>query len=59
MAQYKALVTFSGTVTMSVGEVKDLAPGAVVDDLIRCGYIAPAEKEGQKNETKRGKHRSG
>ena len=26
MAQYKALVTFSGTVTMSVGEVKDLAP---------------------------------
>ena len=47
MANYKALVSFSGKVSMSVGEVADLADVTIAKDLLRAGYIEeikPAEK---------------
>jgi hypothetical protein len=44
---YKALVSFGGKVSMSVGEVKDIADVNIAKDLIKAGYIEevkPAEK---------------
>ena len=35
----KALVSFSGTVTMSVGEIKDINQKEIVKDLLNAGYV--------------------
>lgn len=40
----KALVSFSGAVSMAVGEVRDCEDRAVLDDLLQAGYVEPAEK---------------
>lgn len=35
---YKALVSFSGVVSMAAGEVRDIDP-SVAADLLKAGYI--------------------
>ena len=40
----KATTNFSGTVTMTVGETREL-DGAVLNDLLRCGYVVPAAEK--------------
>lgn len=35
----KALVSFAGIVSMGVGEVRDISDKAIVDDLLRAGYV--------------------
>lgn len=48
---YKALVSFTGVVSMAAGEVREIPSPSVVRDLIRAGYIEavkddkPANKE--------------
>lgn len=39
----KALVSFAGSATMAVGEIKDV-PDEIAADVIRCGFAAPAEE---------------
>ena len=44
---YKALKSFSGVLSMNVGEVKDIADVNIAKDLLKAGYIEevkPAEK---------------
>ena len=36
---YKALVSFSGAVSMSKGEQKEISDEAIVADLLSAGYI--------------------
>lgn len=51
---YKAKVNFSGIVSMSVGEVADIADVNIAKDLLRAGYIEevkPAEKAKPAKET--------
>lgn len=53
MADYRALVSFSGKVVMAAGEVKALTDEAVISDLLRAGYIeevAPQEATPQEVE---------
>lgn len=38
---YRALTDFAGAVTMTEGEVREIADAAAAE-LIRAGYIAPA-----------------
>ena len=52
----KATTNFSGTVSMIKGEERELPAGAVLTDLLSCGYIVTAEKE-EKSEAKRGNKR--
>lgn len=52
----KATTNFSGTVSMIKGEERELPAGSVLNDLLSCGYIVPAEKE-EKSEAKRGNKR--
>ena len=57
MAKYEAIQSFSGKVSMYVGEVKDLADDHIVKDLLRAGYIkevCPVSDKGEaKAETKK------
>lgn len=44
---YKALKTFSGKVSMRKGETRELTDKAVINDLVKAGYIEevqPAKK---------------
>lgn len=53
----KAAVSFAGAVTMHMGETADIPEGDVLNDLLECGYVEPAEqkpdKAVKKNEGKR------
>lgn len=40
---YKALKTFAGLEKMRRGEVKDLKDEFIIKDLLKAGYIEPAE----------------
>lgn len=39
--EYKALVSFSGAISMSMGEVREIEDPAIVNDLLKAGYIQP------------------
>lgn len=48
---YKALISFSGIVSMRQGEVKNITDKAVIRDLLKAGYIEevqPADKPAKK-----------
>lgn len=50
----KALKSFSGTISMYAGEVRDIRSEDVLKDLTAAGYIEPVTaKRGTKNEGKR------
>lgn len=42
--KYKALVSFSGAVSMSKGQVREINDKYIVADLLQAGYIEPIEK---------------
>ena len=37
--QYKALVSFSGVISMSAGQVRVISDKSLADDLVKAGYI--------------------
>ena len=41
MMKYKALVSFSGLISMAEGEVREIEDPAIVNDLLKAGYIQP------------------
>ena len=41
----KALISFSGVVSMGVGEVKEILDESIVKDLLRAGYIVEVKDE--------------
>lgn len=41
--QYKALVSFSGVISMSAGQVREISDKALADDLVKAGYIVNLE----------------
>lgn len=52
--KYKALVSFSGKVSMTMDEVRELSDKAIIKDLLNAGYIMemketkPKKKKGDK-----------
>ena len=48
---YKALVSFSGLISMSGGEVKEITNSTISDDLLKAGYIIPFEPKEEKAKT--------
>ena len=40
---YIATVSFSGIITMAKGKVSEISDPALVDDLLKAGYIIPYE----------------
>lgn len=52
---YKALISFGGLVSMTVGEVRDIPDKSIVKDLLEAGYIEevkPTEKTAKKKPAK-------
>jgi hypothetical protein len=42
---YKALVSFSGLVSMAEGEVREISDLSIAKDLLKCGYIEEVKEE--------------
>ena len=51
--QYKALVSFSGKVSMAMGEVREISDQSLVDDLLKAGYILPLDSKKAKAEVEK------
>lgn len=49
---YRATVSFSGIISMTEGEVRQIADPSLINDLMRAGYIEPIEPEKPKEEKK-------
>lgn len=49
----KAKVSFCGRLSMYAGEVKDIAPGETLADLLRAGYVEEIEPVEVKKTTKK------
>ena len=43
--RYKALISFSGVISMAEGEVREISDKALIDDLTKAGYIVPLTSE--------------
>lgn len=58
--QYKALVSFSGLISMGLGEVREIKDKAVAKDLLEAGYVeqvgddSPAPEKARKAAKKGG-----
>lgn len=40
---YRALISFSGVVSMAMDEIREINDESIAKDLLRAGYIEPAE----------------
>ena len=50
---FKALKSFSGVISMSLGEIKEIGDEKIAEDLLKPGYIEKSEKKPmQKAKTK-------
>ena len=45
MRQYKAIVSFSGKISMAKGKVREISDQSLADDLLKAGYIIPFEAD--------------
>lgn len=39
MMKYRALISFSGNITMAMGEVREIDNKCIANDLLNAGYI--------------------
>ena len=47
---YKALVSFSGKLSMSKGQVKEIKDKEIIKDLLKAGYIEEVKSTKKKKE---------
>ena len=54
---YKALISFSGMISMSKNEIKEIKDKEIVKDLLKAGYIEELKptKNEEKKSTKKNK----
>ena len=52
---YRALVSFSGLVSMAKGEVREISNLTIVNDLLNAGYIEEVKSEVKTEKPKRTK----
>lgn len=48
MAKVKALCSFSGAVSMGVGETKEISDKNIVADLVSAGYVVEIKEKPKK-----------
>lgn len=44
MMKYRALISFSGNITMAMGEVREIENKGIANDLLNAGYIEELKK---------------
>lgn len=47
----KALTSFSGKISMYMGEERDLSTKELIDDLVKAGYVKVIDETPPQNET--------
>ena len=55
--QYKAIVSFSGTISMATGQVREISDEPLANDLLRAGYIIPLDEDPKEEKTEKPKSR--
>lgn len=50
---YKALISFTGLVSMAQGDVREISDVSLANDLLKAGYIEEAKEDKPKAETKK------
>lgn len=50
---YKALVSFTGKVTMAEGDIGEIPDVTIARDLLKAGYIAEVKEEKKPKEAKK------
>ena len=50
--KYKATTSFSGIISMAMGEIREISDPPVEQDLLKAGYIVSIEEEKEKKTTK-------
>ena len=43
--QYKAIVSFSGKLSMAMGQVREISDESLAKDLLKAGYIIPLKAD--------------
>lgn len=54
---YKALIAFSGVISMDKGEVRDISDLAIAYDLLKAGYIERVENKKEDKMKKKSKRK--
>lgn len=49
---YKALICFSGKISMTKGQIKEIKDKNLIEDLLKAGYIEPLEEKKVSKEPK-------
>lgn len=47
---YKALISFSGLISMTKGQVREIKDKAIIKDLLKAGYIEEVKSTKKKKE---------
>lgn len=55
----KALVSFSGIISMGSGEVREIKDKAMAKDLLSCGYVEQVDKEPPVEKAKKATKKAG
>ena len=55
----KAIVSFSGAVSMGLGEVREIKDKAILKDLLNAGYIEEVDKEPPVEKAKKATKKAG
>ena len=55
----RALVSFSGIVSMGMGEEKEIKDKAIAKDLLSCGYVEQVDKDPPAEKAKRAEKKAG
>lgn len=55
--QYKALVSFTGIVSMAKGEVKEISDLSIAKDLLKVKYIEQVKEKKTKSPKRKGEQR--
>lgn len=52
---YKAIKSFTGKITMRMGEVREITDSSIAEDLLRAKYVEPVKqaKQTKKKESKK------
>ena len=51
--KYRALVSFTGTISMAMGEVREISDSALANNLLKVNYIEEMEKVTEKKVSKK------
>lgn len=53
--RYKAIISFSGIVSMAMGDVSEITDTSIANDLLKAGYIIPLDEQSETKKAEKSK----